>query len=172
MSFHVSDDILKELEQNIRSLHGQIIVNFAHNFLKDPSKIPELKKKYLQPHSNTNLKDTIRTPRKYMTDEQEEENIIKQHLVHLQELSDNDSDSDNEDKHRCLHMVRVNRKIRQCKHTKTDESGEFCKYHEDELSHPFGIKKIDTNKFNTNKFNTNKLNTKKNIFLSDSEYSD
>ena len=173
MSFHVSDDLLIELEQNIKKLHSQILTNIAHDIFNDPSKIPELKKRYLQPHPNTNIKDTIRPPRKYnKSEKQEEEEEIKKHLIQLQELSDYDSDYDSDvDDTRCLHMVRVNRKIRQCKHPIADFDNEFCKYHEDDLIHPFGVKKLDYEKIKAKneKLMNNKKIKKHNMFLSDSE---
>lgn len=158
MSFHVSDDLLKELEQNIKTLHGQILTNIAHDIFNDPAKIPELKKRYLKPHPNTNLKDTIRPPRIYKTDEQKEEEEIKTYLTQMKELSDEDSDYDSDyDENRCLHMVRVNRKIRQCKHPCVEDM-EFCKFHQDDDLHPYGIKKLKK-----------KIKNNNNIFLSDSE---
>lgn len=136
MSFYINNNILKELEHEVRKIHSKLIVGIAHNVLKDPSKIPEMKEKYLKEHPNTNLKDTIRPPRVYMNDEQEEEAELKRILT---ELEGDDDDPDVEPEDRCLYMVRVNRKIRQCKHPRVFGDS-LCKYHEDEIIFPFGLK--------------------------------
>jgi hypothetical protein len=137
MSFCVKNDLLKELETEVRKIHSKLIIGIAHNVLKNPKLIPEMKQKYLKLHSNTNIKDTIRTPRIYM-DEHEEENIQLKEL--LQEL-DLDPNLDIDSKDRCIYMVRVNREIRQCKHIKGFDT-DFCSYHEDEIIYPFGLKEI------------------------------
>lgn len=139
----IKHNLLRDVEEEIRKIHGQIIVGVAHNVLFDPDRIPEMKQKYLKYHPNTNSKDTIRPPRIYMDDKEAELAELRKELKDS-ELSDDDCDEDN----RCIFMVRVNRKIRQCKHIKgvfTD----FCVLHEDEILYPFGLKKIvkDKNDF-------------------------
>lgn len=145
----IKHNLLRDIEEEIRKIHGKIIVGIAHNVMFDIDKIPEMKQKYLKHHPNTNTKDTIRPPRIYMDDEEEEEQELRKELKEI-ESSDDEVDEEN----RCIFMVRVNRKIRQCKHVKgvfTD----FCSLHEDEVLYPFGLKKIEKKE--------------KNDFLSDDE---
>jgi hypothetical protein len=144
MSLHVNNDLLKDMELEIRKLHSKLIVAIAHNLMKDPSKIKEMKQKYLKEHKTTNTKKTLRTPRIYMNKEEAEQEELRRFLK-KQQLKEELEDIKHESHLRCHHMVRVDRVIRQCKHYKNDDS-DFCSLHEDELIHPFGlIKNIDTN---------------------------
>lgn len=143
MSFYINNKILQELENEVRKLHGKLIVGIAHDVLKNPSLIPEMKRKYLNKHPKSNLTDTIRPPRKYMDEEQEEIIELKTILTQL----DIDTYQEIDAKDRCIYMVRVNRKIRQCKHMKILES-EFCTYHCDEMLYPYGLKEIDNSNQN------------------------
>lgn len=156
MTLNIKHNILKDLEEEIRKVHGKIIVGIAHNIIKDPSKISEMKHKYLKFHPKTNVKDTIRPPRIYMNEDEQEIDNIKQELKKLQnndkesnddmeqddnieQDSNNDKDS-NDDK--CIFMVRVNRKIRQCKHLKSMYS-DFCTFHDNEIVYPYGLKESE-----------------------------
>ena len=87
-------------------------------------------------HPKTNSKNTIRPARIYMNDEEQEIADLKQELTDLCS-----SDEDNDKNKKCIFMVRVNRKIRQCKHIKAIFS-DFCTFHDDEILYPFGLKKI------------------------------
>lgn len=156
MSFYVENSLLNDLELNTRKIHSHLIKGIAHNIMKDPSKIPEMKNKYLQYHKNTNTKSTLRPSK---IDYEEDENLILKTI--LKNIETESSDESESDDNRCLAMVRVNRKIRQCKNEQHPDS-EFCTYHEDDIIHPYGIKEINDEK---------EINKKgeKSIFSSDEE---
>jgi hypothetical protein len=140
MSLHVNNDLLKDIELEIRKLHSKIIIAIAHNIMKDPSKIKEMKQKYLKKHKTTNTKNTLRIPRKYMNNNEAEAEELRKFLKQ-EKLKEELEDIEHEAHLRCIHMVRVDRIIRQCKYYKNDDSN-FCSLHENELIHPFGLKKI------------------------------
>jgi hypothetical protein len=167
MSLHVNNDLLQDIELEIRKLHSKLIVAVAYNIMEDPSKIKEMKKKYLKQHQTSNIRNTLRPPRKYMNKEQTEQEELRIFLK-KEQLKEELEDIEHESHLRCRHMVRVDRLIRQCKHYKDDDS-DFCSLHEDELIHPFGLKKIIDKDEDNNDFLSSDEDIDNNYFLSSDE---